>query len=116
MTKIYFTHPYYKLYRDNFTTMRGKSLFDKYKEDDVLDVILSGEWLYSVRVEKVELVKIGDMSLTFMEMDGEYHEHPINSMADFINLINSFYPRKVYDHLKANKGTEMTVIYMRRNK
>ena len=126
MTQDYinFSHEYNKLNFLIFPTIRGKSWFKKIKVGDIRSVHVNRCHLYDAKLIYKKIVRIKDISLDFLQWDTAYpiylgpdaYPKPIqyNIIADheeFIDLLNSFYPRKVYEKLKANPSTEVTVLF-----
>ena len=114
---------YYKLLFDIFPTIRGKSWNKKIKIGDIRAVYVDRKHLCVAKVIYKKLMQIKDIPLSFLRWDTASiaylgpNSHPepsrwnaIESYVDFTDLLNTFYPRKVYPNLKATSETEVTVV------
>jgi hypothetical protein len=107
---IPFGHPYYKLEKSRFTTIRGKSWMKKLKiGDEVTISTLNGKFL--AHVEFLQVSRIVDLSLEMLKMDAEYPGLVINTKTDFVNLINSL---RSYYMPVATLESQVTVITLLR--
>ncbi len=113
-TTINFTHDYYKLYDNEFTTIRGRSWFDKVKIGEIVRISIHNEWMFSAQIFMKSISQIDLMHIDFLKKDAEYDLLKIDTKDQFLNLINSFYPRNRFAEAKATMKTELTVIHLRK--
>jgi hypothetical protein len=107
---IKFCHQYYKLARHTFTTIRGKSQFRRYRVGDVVTVE-APKGSFKAEITGLKLQKPVDMSLEFIQADAEYPGFTLNSVDEFITLLNSF---RAPAWKKASQDEEMTVFYLKK--
>ena len=115
--KITFNHPYFKFLNAEFTTIRGKTKMKKFKDgEEIVVTYKDGHRIYYIdaTVVKRELVKLKDLSLEFLQEDANCPKHKIDTRQDFIDLLNSFYPRNRFPHLKVTEDTELTVLTIKK--
>lgn len=118
MKNINFTHDYYKLYDNEFTTIRGESWFKKFKLGEEVEIINSatGDYFYAI-VTLLCRGKIKYLPYQLVRKDIEYPgficEVP-GYLNKLIELMNSHSARARFSHLKARYDTSVTVIYLRR--
>ena len=125
MTQDYinFKHEYMKLLFPVFPTIRGKSWFKKIKVGDIRLINVKRCHLYDAKLIYKKILRIKDISLDFLQWDTSYpaylgpdaYPKPtqykiIDDHEQFIDLLNSFYPRNVYSQLEASLETEVTVL------
>ena len=114
---------YHKLLFDIFPTIRGKSWFKKINIGDIRAVYVDRKHLCVAKLISKKIIQIKDIPLDFLQWDTasslylgpNAHPPPIqqNILSDreaFCELLNTFYPRKVYPNLKATLETEVTVL------
>lgn len=87
-----FKHPYYKLYRERFTTIRSIRYAKQHKImlGRIGWVSLQGKPLKLVKVIGMKDMRIIDMPLSLLKEDAEYPGFRIESHLDFVELLNSF--------------------------
>ncbi|WP_064496473.1 hypothetical protein [Methanocaldococcus jannaschii] len=110
MIEINFSHDYFKLREQRFTTIRSKHYL-KNKGLRVGDVVKikhpSGE--FPAKIVGVEVKRICDIPLEILKKDAEFEGFNIKTHQDFVDLLNSFIP------YKSNKlTTEKAIIYLER--
>lgn len=110
MKTIEFTHEYYKLKEQEFTTIRGKTSINKYKVGECVKIILKADVIGTAEVVRLEKTEIGKIPLGILKRDGEFPGFEINSHRDFIGLINSL---RRFNKLK-NADEEVTIITLKR--
>jgi hypothetical protein len=112
MTKgiIKFRHQYHKLSRPEFTTIRGKSQFQKYRGGEIV-VIEAPAGSFKAEVTGVDLQKPAEMPLAFIKADAEYPGFILKSVDEFITLLNSF---RAPAWKKASKDEPMAVIHLKK--
>ena len=108
--EIKFKHRYYKLAGDQFTTIRGKAQFKKLKVNQVVEVIQPGE-TFMATIVALELKKVSAMSVEFLKADAEYPGFVINTVSDFVDLLNSF---RAPAWTQVTEESELTVITLQR--
>ncbi len=109
--KINFQHPYYKLDEPEFTTIRGKSWFNKVKNFPDVTLLIKGKLLCQAEITSTIMQNIGNIPLDQLKMDAEYPGYIINSHQDFLTLLNSF--RASYmPH--AMLESAVTIIYLKK--
>jgi hypothetical protein len=111
MQIINFKHYYYKLVNDEFTTIRGKSNFNKYSIGEI--VLINKEkkpYCKAIILEK-ELRRIIDLDFEFLKEDSEYKGFTINNKNDFVDLINGFLPNF---YTKSTIYSEKTILYLKK--
>lgn len=112
MKEVKFRHKFYKLYKDEFTTIRSK----KYVKNNRLSIgeivnIKSPIGNFNVEVTDIKIRKICDIPLDILKEDGDYPNFEIKLHQDFVDLLNTFIP------YKSNKlTTEKAIIYFRKIK
>lgn len=111
--KLNFKYFYTKLENDEFTTVRGKYFFKKLKPGQLINVTLRRNHFCFARVIKLELKKIKDMSLEFLQNDADTKTSKIKDHAHFIRLINSFV---IWENSHATMESEKTIIYFEKIK
>jgi hypothetical protein len=116
-TKNYFnySHPYYKLDEEEYTTIRGLDSLDDYELNQKIDAKRDYEIYHVAIIIKIESRKISSLSLEFLKKDCEYPGFEINSKQEFIDLINSFRKSKK-SHVKLENDPEFAVYYQRKIK
>ena len=107
---INFSHNYHKLQQKRFTTIRGKSLFKQLKTSQVIDVETPKEQ-FRATVVGLERRKIYEMDLAFLKADAEYPTFTINTVQDFVDLLNSF---RAPMWTKVELDSEMTIVTLER--
>jgi hypothetical protein len=110
--KIVFRNRYHKLAKPVFTTVRGKSWFKKLRVGELVEIVEPSRESLAV-VEAVKLVRISDMTVEFVKADAEYPGCVLNSLEDFVTLLNSL---RAPMWNQATLNDEMTVILLRRTK
>jgi len=110
MNKITFARDYHKLNDEKFTTIRGKSHFQKFMIGEEIEIYLNNELLCLAEVTGLELCRLSDIPIETLKKDGEFSGFVIRSSKDFIGLINSM---RLYHKIK-DDSEEMTVIYLRK--
>lgn len=106
-----FNHHYYKLDKEEFTTIRGKSRFGDFAIGEEFPITLNRKIISNVVLEKKELIMIKDLSLDFLKNDGEYEGFTIDSHEGFVDLLNTF--RKPF-YAQATVDSEVTIFYLRK--
>ncbi|OGU59531.1 MAG: hypothetical protein A2V66_10605 [Ignavibacteria bacterium RBG_13_36_8] len=109
-----FSHDYHKLCLFEFTTIRGKSRFNDFAKGERIEIQLNRKKLFNAILSKKELKKIRDIPISCLRQDGEYQGFSIKSTQDFIDLMNSFYPRKTNSQLQINIESTMSIFYLSR--
>ncbi|MFX0210303.1 MAG: hypothetical protein ACFFDT_30265 [Candidatus Hodarchaeota archaeon] len=104
-----FKHDYDKLKNDEFTTIRGKTKYNKFHVGQIIKITKQGKYFCEATIFNKELKRICDMSLEFLKADAEYPDFTIYTHDDFVHLINSFRPP--YYH-QANVHSPMSVFYL----
>lgn len=110
---INFQHKYWKLDNESFSTIRGKSYYEKYEPGEIVCISLNREKLGIAQIDLVKIERICDLSLDFLKQDGEYEGFTINSHQEFVDLLNSFYPRNRFDKARADLKSEITIIRLK---
>lgn len=105
-----FKHLYYKLQLHEFPTVRGKYSYNKFSIDELVEVRVDKKQFGTAILFGKEIVKLNDLSLEFMKLDGEYTGFVINTKQDYVDLLNSFLP-EIYQ--KATLESEKTIFYFR---
>jgi len=109
ISTIDFKHNYNKLYRDDFTTIRGKSWFYRLKEKQKIIITMNKEFFCHAEVQAKTIFKIANIGFEILKADAAYPGFRIRNRQDFIDLINSF--RKSWMP-QANLYSQVTVIYL----
>ena len=86
---IKFRHNYFKLAKDEFTTIRGKAQFKRLKVGKTVWVETPTE-RFEAMIKGLELKRVADMGLDFLKADAEYPGFVIECPLDFATLLNSF--------------------------
>jgi len=110
-----YSHPYYKLEEEEYTSVRGLDSLDYYELNQEIDAKRDYEIYHSATIVYIETLKIRFMSLEFLKKDCEYPGFEINSKEEFIDLINSFRKNKKY-HVKLENDPEFAVYYFHKIK
>lgn len=103
---ISFRHPYFKLSKPEFTTVRGKGHFKKLKVWQTIVCEKPGGKFKAV-VKALELRHLRDMSVDFLKADAEYPGCTITTREQFANLINSL---RAPFWSQVGLDTELTII------
>lgn len=116
-TKDYFnySHSYYKLDQNEYTTIRGLDSLDYYEVNQEIKTKRDYEIVHSVIITKIERRPINSLPLRFLKNDCEYPGFEINSKEEFIDLINSFRKNKKA-HIVLEKNPELAVFYFHKIK
>lgn len=113
-----FSHPYYKLERRCFTTIRGHSTAGQYKEGQIVELIQSatlpsngsGVSLGKAKIVMIEVIEISKISIEILQDDGNFPGFSIRTAWDFVGLINSF---RQYEKSKIKSlETKVAVFYL----
>ena len=88
-----FSHDYYKLRNELFSTIRGKTKFKYYKIGDIINVNVNRKLLCPILILNKVLMEIADIDLTILELDAKYPGFEIMDHHDFVDLLNSFIPK-----------------------
>lgn len=110
--KFNFQHDYYKLKEDEFTTIRGKTNFEKIKGDVPVVIQKDRKFFCYAKLEKKILVPISELTLEFLKKDAEAPNVVINSHQDFVDLINSFRPKFYH---QATVDSTVSVFFLKKN-
>ena len=109
--KINFCHRYHKLSGQTFTTIRGKSWFNKIKVGETVTCHAPGEKDFPCLVGRKELVTISQMPIEFLKSDAEYPGFTFDNHLAFVALLNSFRRRT---KIKLCADDEVTVLTLQR--
>lgn len=110
--KFNFQHDYYKLEKNEFTILRGKTKFKKYNVGEHVVIQKHKRFFCFAVVEKKVLVPIRELTLEFLKRDGESPGVLIKSHEDFVKLINSFRPPFYH---QATLDSLVSVFFLRKN-
>jgi hypothetical protein len=118
MKNFNFCHDYYKLEKEAFTAIRGKSAAKQYEVGQVVDIMRSnyvpsngtGVKLYSAEIMAIQVRKLVDIPFGVMLADGEYKGLKIYNKMDFLGLMNSF--RKWKKIKLKSLNDEVAVFYL----
>ncbi len=107
LKQLKFSEEYFKLELDEFTTIRGKNypLF----EGDVVEIVVKGAILFKAKVTGIYIRKIKDISLSLLQIDGEYPGYEIHSHDDFLKLL-----RRFWRYQKIDLETEVKIIFLKK--
>ena len=111
MQIINFKHHYYKLINDEFTTIRGKTSFKKFKVDELVQINKQKVPYCKSVILEIELRRIIDLDFEFLKEDSEYKEFSIKNKNDFVEFLNSFLPSF---YTKSTIYSEKTVLYLKK--
>lgn len=108
---ISFSHPYYKLEDEFFTTIRPTSFPERIDLEryDIVSIVLNKEHIFFAQVVSIKKAKIINISLDTLKRDGEFPSYEINDHIDFVDLLNSFNRYK-----STNLTTTKSIIYLKR--
>lgn len=114
MKTLPFVHPYYKLQRDAFTTIRGKTYAKKFHIGETIQLLLIGcspRQDVQAKVTGLEVKRVQDIPLPVLQVDAEYPGFRIPNHQAFVDLLNSlrrsFMPQ-------ARLDSEVTIIHLHR--
>lgn len=110
MKQIEFAHNYNKLKENEFTTIRGKTNFKKYKAGETVEILLKGKKIFNAEIDHVKKTELADVPFNLLKKDGEFPGFTINERIDFIGLINSL---RRFNKLK-NENEMVTVLFLKR--
>ena len=110
MKPITFRHRYYKLAKPEFTTIRGAAQMKRLKVGQVHRVETPDED-FDATITELELKRVSDMSVEFLQADAEYPGFIIESRAGFVELLNSF---RAPAWTQVTLDSELTVITLKR--
>jgi len=93
-----FSHDYFKLKWNSFTTIRGMSSASQYKEGQIVEIIKSealpsngaGVSMGKARIVMIEVIEISKISIEILRADAAFPGFTIRTPWDFVGLINSF--------------------------
>lgn len=105
---FFYTHPYYKIELNEYTSVRGLDSLDYYKLNQKIEAKRDYGIHHSAIIIKIETRKISSLSLNFLKKDCEYPGFEINSKEEFIQVINSFRKNKK-THVKLENDPEFAV-------
>ena len=88
MKTINFSHKYNKLDDDVFTTIRGRTKINQLKVDEVYDICIRKERIFTAKIVKLSLRKIKDMPIKLLKKD--IAPMQMKTHQDFIDLLNTF--------------------------
>jgi len=90
-----FSHTYYKLDHFIFPTVRSVNYLERHRLEvgDWDKLYIRGKKIGSIYIIGRENKAIKDMSLGFLQFDGNCPDFHINTKQDYINLLNSFLPK-----------------------
>jgi len=111
MKPITFAHAYHKLLSRRFTTIRGRSWFNRKAGQRVS--VKTPDDSFEADVVSVEMRRIADMSVEFLKADAEYPGYVIRDRLDFVDLLNSFIP-KHWGRPPVTVDSEMAVVTLER--
>jgi len=105
---FFYTHPYYKIELDEYTSVRGLDSLDYYELNQKIEAKRDYGIHHSAIIIRIETRKISSLSLEFLKKDCEYPGFEINSKEEFIQVINSFRKNKK-SHVKLENDPEFAV-------
>ena len=87
-----FSHRYYKLKRKVFPSVRSVNYMNdnKLKIGDFDKIFVKGKLDGNAKIIAEEGNRIMNMSLAFLKYDSESHETHIETVQEYIDLLNSF--------------------------
>ena len=115
---INFADKYVKLEYPIFLTIRGKSWFPKIKINDTRTIRVKRKHNCIAKLIYKKIMKIKNIPIEFLRWDtdlrapnGKVWIQVINH-EDFVELLNRFYPRSVYQSMEATFDTEVTILIL----
>jgi hypothetical protein len=87
-----FSHPYYKLGNRIFTTIRRKNSL---KFGDIEPIKLKNKFQFNAKILHIQKIKVSMLPEGILLMDCLYPKCKIETKADCLNLIQSFYGDKI---------------------
>lgn len=113
MLEINFAHEYHKLDDKEFTTIRGLSYLNKIPREvrsRVARIKVKREHRFNARILYTTKEQVKNLELKFLKKDAEYPGFILQSKEDFVDLVNSFYPRNRFTNLKIKLDSQMAII------
>ncbi len=89
-TSINFSERYYKLNFNEFPTVRGRTWLKDLKKGMVFDITIQHKPFCKARLKSYSLQKIGELSLAFLALDGDYKDYHISTKEEYLALLNRF--------------------------
>jgi len=102
-----FKHPYFKLEFGVFPTVRGKTTYKKYFEDEIVEVKTPKE-TFDVFIISKEIRPIHSLSTRFIIIDGSYPTFVPDNIDKYVSLLNTFRRFTPIEKL----STEVTVFWL----
>lgn len=104
-----FSHPYYKLQQEKFTTIRGRDAFEDYKTGQIVEILLQRYPIKYAKIWMKEKKKIKDIPTHVLKADCEYEGFVLEKREDFITLLNSF---REYYKIESEEEV-LTIFYLK---
>jgi len=92
ISKINFTHNYYKLNNYVFTTIRTTNCSTNYNPTVI--ITKKSFFVCYANVHSINFIKLKDIPLEALKFDVEYPNFSIESHDEFIAFLNTFYPQE----------------------
>lgn len=118
--KIHFSASYDKIaHKQRFTTIRGKSWATKFEVNDIVDIMYNGGKVFHAKIISIEKITILNIDREILREDirrlGQTNMNNFQ-VSDFLDEINSNWPRSTMKDRKADLHTIVTIITLRRSR
>lgn len=109
---INFQHKYHKLESAKYTTIRGKTKALQYRVGEKVPITVNRKHIHDALIKEISISRICDIGINLLRRDAAYNSKTITSKQDFVDLLNSFYPRSRFPNRRASLDSEVAIIWL----